>query len=211
MATPFDSPSKPSSRDSFGGGSSSDGGSSVAGGPVWLEDPSPKKKRTSLKDVGRAIIANDRMSLGGNAAAARSSGERPMRSPREAIIAFNMPRDRSANKSIKALLSDGHLGAGTAADIARFVVLNDGKLDQSKVADYLGDAGELNLSVLQLLLETLDFEGLPMDSALRKMISLTKLPGESQKIDRMLEEVRHPRVLSRKGDGRRHERVSVAR
>ena len=111
-----------------------------------------------------------------------------MRSPRPAIIAFNMPKERSANKAIKELVEQGALGRGRASDIAGFILLNDGKLDASKVADYLSDSAELNKEVLRELLSACDFANLPIDSALRKMISLTKLPGEAQKIDRMLEE-----------------------
>ena len=184
----MDSPSGSSrtGRESLGG-SSSDGSSQPYDGPVWLEDPSPIRRR-SLRDAARLSIASDRLSIGGNVYAAASSGQRPMRSDRQAIITFNVPQDRNPNKAIKELIDKGLLGAGTPADIAGFFLLNDGKLDASKLADYLGDAGEVNKLVLRLLLGACDFSGMPMDSALRKMISLTKLPGESQKIDRMLED-----------------------
>ena len=36
-------------------------------------------------------------------------------------------------------------------------------------------------------MEALSFRGLPLDSALRRMISFVKLPGEAQKIDRIIE------------------------
>ena len=43
-----------------------------------------------------------------------------MRSPRPAIIAFNVPKDRNPNKAIKELTELGYLGNGTPADIAGF-------------------------------------------------------------------------------------------
>ena len=36
------------------------------------------------------------------------------------------------------------------------------------------------------MVETLQFAGLPLDSALRRMIALIKLPGEAQKIERVI-------------------------
>ena len=96
------------------GGSSSDGSSVPQEGPLWFEDSDPVRRR-SLKDLVRVSIASDRMSMGAISGAARSSGQRPMRSPRPAIIAFNMPKERSANKAIKELVEQGALGRGRAA------------------------------------------------------------------------------------------------
>ena len=42
--------------------------------------------------------------------------------------------------------------------------------------------------VCNALLQTLDFGGMPLDSALRRMIALIRLPGEAQKIDRIIEQ-----------------------
>lgn len=46
------------------------------------------------------------------------------------------------------------------------------------------------VQVCAVLLSSLDFQAMPLDSALRRMISLVKLPGEAQKIDRIIEQAR---------------------
>lgn len=161
-------------------GSSSDDGSFdvTFGGPVWMEDSSRLKRRSQ-------IISN-RMSSGGSGGSSASSGARPVRSARDAIVSFNVPKDRSAEKAVRHLREVGHIGDGMPEDIAGFFLLNDGKLDPSKVADYLGGEKEEQKEALRQLLATRDFGGLPLDSALRRMIALIKLPGEAQKIDRIM-------------------------
>ena len=72
--------------------------------------------------------------------------------------------------------------------VAGFLVRNDGKLDLAKVGDFLGGSDELNRGVCNEMLRTLNFVEMPLDRALRRMISLIKLPGEAQKIDRIIEQ-----------------------
>ena len=177
------------SRDSMGGSSSDDGSSIqdfVPCGPVWMEDPSILKRRSlALTEAGASA---SRMSMSSTSApsAAAGGGKRPMRSPREAIVAFNVPKDKSAEKQFKAIMEMGHLGTGTPEDIAAFLIHNDGKLDPGKIADYLGGDRAENKEVLRLMLERCDFHDLELDVALRKLISFIKLPGEAQKIDRIV-------------------------
>ncbi|KAL3932774.1 MAG: hypothetical protein SGPRY_000563 [Prymnesium sp.] len=210
-------------------------------GPLWMED-SPSLRR------------NNR---------ARDNPGLP-RDPPEVTDLFN--NASSAEKGIRALMEQQALDDGDAADIASFILRNDGKLDQSKVGDYLGGSDALPRETLQLLLAALNLvcptppsthrslhdiegdpwlflllggaccspwvisllvfkhrffhllpsaphlprqDGLPLDSALRKMVALIRrggkgsflvetssqphvsgirLPGESQKIDRIIEQ-----------------------
>ncbi|OAY68760.1 ARF guanine-nucleotide exchange factor GNL2 [Ananas comosus] len=60
-------------------------------------------------------------------------------------------------------------------------------LDKNKIGDYLGDPSEFNLSVLKEFTETFDFSGVILDIALRTYLETFRLPGESQKIQRILE------------------------
>ena len=170
------------SRDSYGGSSSDD--SQLVGGHMWMEDPS-RKRWARVSEAAKA--GSLRMSTGSaNAHAAHGGGKRPLRSPRPAIVAFNIPKDRSVEKSVKEIVQMGHMGTGEAEDVAAFLEHNDGKLDPAKVADYLGGEKDANKEVLRLMLDRCDFSGLPLDTALRKMIALIKLPGEAQKIDRIV-------------------------
>ncbi|OEL36569.1 ARF guanine-nucleotide exchange factor GNL2 [Dichanthelium oligosanthes] len=60
-------------------------------------------------------------------------------------------------------------------------------LDKNKIGEFLGDPDELNLKVLKEFTETFDFTGAILDTALRTYLETFRLPGESQKIGRILE------------------------
>lgn len=60
-------------------------------------------------------------------------------------------------------------------------------LDKSKIGEYLGDPDEFNLSVLAQFTKTFDFSGSLLDIGLRTYLETFRLPGESQKIHRVLE------------------------
>ncbi|KAG2279138.1 hypothetical protein Bca52824_061693 [Brassica carinata] len=60
-------------------------------------------------------------------------------------------------------------------------------LDKTMIGDYLGDPDELHLSVLQSFTHTFEFTGMNLDTALRTFLESFRLPGESQKIERMIE------------------------
>ncbi|XWS72008.1 hypothetical protein CRYUN_Cryun02cG0003800 [Craigia yunnanensis] len=60
-------------------------------------------------------------------------------------------------------------------------------LDKSMIGDYLGDPDEFHLEVLKEFTGTFKFKGMILDSALRTYLETFRLPGESQKIQRILE------------------------
>ncbi|KAJ4950506.1 hypothetical protein NE237_027338 [Protea cynaroides] len=60
-------------------------------------------------------------------------------------------------------------------------------LDKVAIGDYLGDPDELHIQVLKEFTETFDFSGMIIDTALRTFLETFRLPGESQKIHRILE------------------------
>ena len=60
-------------------------------------------------------------------------------------------------------------------------------LDKIKIGEFLGDPDEFNLKVLKEFTETFDFTGAILDTALRTYLETFRLPGESQKIQRVLE------------------------
>ncbi|CAH1426379.1 unnamed protein product [Lactuca virosa] len=60
-------------------------------------------------------------------------------------------------------------------------------LDKVKIGDFLGDPGEFNLKVLKEFTESFELTGLVLDTALRTYLETFRLPGESQKIHRILE------------------------
>lgn len=60
-------------------------------------------------------------------------------------------------------------------------------LDKNLIGEYLGNHGEFCIQVLHEFAGTFDFEGMSMDTALRLFLETFRLPGESQKIQRVLE------------------------
>ena len=78
----------------------------------------------------------------------------------------------------------------SAADVADFF-LNTPGLDKAKVGDYLGDGPKeekpFNAQVLEEYMKQFDFKNLRIDVALRLILESFRLPGEAQKVDRVME------------------------
>ncbi|XP_052207942.1 LOW QUALITY PROTEIN: ARF guanine-nucleotide exchange factor GNOM-like [Diospyros lotus] len=60
-------------------------------------------------------------------------------------------------------------------------------LDKNLVGDYLGNHDEFCIQVLHEFARTFDFQDMTLDTALRVFLETFRLPGESQKIQRVLE------------------------
>ncbi|CAI0628968.1 unnamed protein product [Linum tenue] len=60
-------------------------------------------------------------------------------------------------------------------------------LDKTMIGDYLGDPDEFHIQVLKEFTCTFEFSGMILDTALRTYLATFRLPGESQKIQRILE------------------------
>lgn len=60
-------------------------------------------------------------------------------------------------------------------------------LDKSLLGDFLGDPDEFCLQVLAEFTRTFDFQGMNLDAAMRTFLETFRLPGEAQKIHRVLE------------------------
>ncbi|XP_019641930.1 PREDICTED: cytohesin-1-like [Branchiostoma belcheri] len=94
---------------------------------------------------------------------------------------FNM----DPKKGIQYLLENGLL-KDDPEDIARFLHQLEG-LNKTAIGEYLGEKNELNLKVLQAFVGLQEFEGMILVQALRQFLWSFRLPGEAQKIDRMME------------------------
>lgn len=79
----------------------------------------------------------------------------------------------------------GFIGA-EAADIARFFHAEE-RLDKSVIGDYLGDGDEFNQRVMYAYVDAFDFASVNIVQALRTLLNKFRLPGEAQKIDRIME------------------------
>lgn len=60
-------------------------------------------------------------------------------------------------------------------------------MDKNLLGDFLGDPDEFCLQVLDEFARTFDFSDMAIDGALRVFLESFRLPGEAQKIHRVLE------------------------
>jgi len=60
-------------------------------------------------------------------------------------------------------------------------------LNKTAIGDYLGEKNDFNIQVLQKFVDLHDFSDLILVQALRQFLWSFRLPGEAQKIDRMME------------------------
>lgn len=73
----------------------------------------------------------------------------------------------------------------TPDSIARFLYKFT-HFDRVQLGEFLGSKGELNEQILDAVLHQLDFTCLEFDMALRRFLYAFRLPGEAQKIDRLM-------------------------
>nr|CAD7589640.1 unnamed protein product [Timema genevievae] len=94
---------------------------------------------------------------------------------------FNM----DPKKGIEYLIEHGLLKM-TPEDVSQFLYKGEG-LNKTAIGDYLGEKNDFNEQVLKAFVELHDFTDLILVQALRQFLWSFRLPGEAQKIDRMME------------------------
>eukprot|EP01018_Ginkgo_biloba_P026874 Gb_07642 [translate_table: standard] len=98
-----------------------------------------------------------------------------------AIGEFN----RKADKGIDYLVSNT-LVENMPSSVAHFLRTSPG-LDKAMIGDYLGQHEEFPLAVMHAYVDAFDFSGMKFDRAIREFLKGFRLPGEAQKIDRIME------------------------
>ena len=102
------------------------------------------------------------------------------------ILKFNL----NPKNGLSYLAKSGHLEM-TPKSVADFLHLYQDRLDKTAIGDYLGREREylegFCLKVLHEYCEALDFSKMPFDLAIRHFLNGFRLPGEAQKIDRIME------------------------
>ena len=102
------------------------------------------------------------------------------------ILQFNL----NTKKGLKYLADRGHLEM-TPKAVADFFKQYADRLDKTSIGDYLGREREYEngfcLNVLHEYADSMEFAGMAFDIAIRTFLSGFRLPGEAQKIDRIME------------------------
>lgn len=99
----------------------------------------------------------------------------------EGIKLFNSKPKRG----IEYLIRHGRLQE-EVKEIATFLHNLDG-LDATMIGEYLGDGNEFNIKVMHAFTDMRNFKDMTFDGALRLHLGGFRLPGEAQKIDRIME------------------------
>ncbi|XP_055754076.1 cytohesin-3-like isoform X1 [Salvelinus fontinalis] len=94
---------------------------------------------------------------------------------------FNM----DPKKGIQYLV-DNDLLEWTAEAVAEFLYKEEG-LNKTAIGNFLGEREEMHLQTLKAFVELHEFSDLNLVQALRQFLWSFRLPGEAQKIDRMME------------------------
>ncbi|XP_073462877.1 brefeldin A-inhibited guanine nucleotide-exchange protein 2 isoform X1 [Aquarana catesbeiana] len=93
--------------------------------------------------------------------------------------------NRKPKRGIQYLQEQGMLG-NTPQDIAQFFHQED-RLDFTMIGEFLGENNRFNREVMYTYVDQLDFHDKNFISALRLFLQGFRLPGEAQKIDRLME------------------------
>ncbi|GCC22615.1 hypothetical protein chiPu_0001003 [Chiloscyllium punctatum] len=93
--------------------------------------------------------------------------------------------NRKPKKGVQYLQDQGMLGTA-AEDIAQFFQQEE-RLDSSQVGEFLGENSKFSKEVMYAYVDQLDFCEKDFVSALRIFLEGFRLPGEAQKIDRLVE------------------------
>uniref|UniRef100_A0A914USB7 SEC7 domain-containing protein n=1 Tax=Plectus sambesii TaxID=2011161 RepID=A0A914USB7_9BILA len=92
---------------------------------------------------------------------------------------------RKPKQGLKFLQERGLIGT-TAADIADFFDTEE-RLDKAVVGDFLGDGDAFCKEIMYAYVDRMDFTGKEFVASLRIFLERFRLPGEAQKIDRLME------------------------
>jgi Sec7-like guanine-nucleotide exchange factor len=94
--------------------------------------------------------------------------------------------NKKPDKGIGYLIQRGFLENSPAA-VARFLITRKG-LSKQMIGEYLGSISyPFNMAVLTCFAQEIDFSAMHVDTALRKFQTYFRMPGEAQKIERLVE------------------------
>jgi IQ motif/SEC7 domain-containing protein len=94
--------------------------------------------------------------------------------------------NKKPERGVAYLTQKGFLEASPRA-VAKFFISRKG-VSKQMIGEYLGNLqNSFNMAALDFFIEELDFAGLDVDVALRRFQTYFRMPGEAQKIERLME------------------------
>ncbi|KAA0059594.1 brefeldin A-inhibited guanine nucleotide-exchange protein 1 isoform X1 [Cucumis melo var. makuwa] len=93
--------------------------------------------------------------------------------------------NRKPSRGIEFLISTKKVG-GSPEEVASFLKNTNG-LNETVIGDYLGEREEFSLKVMHAYVDSFNFKVMDFGEAIRFFLRGFRLPGEAQKIDRIME------------------------
>ncbi|CAI0471299.1 unnamed protein product [Linum tenue] len=93
--------------------------------------------------------------------------------------------NRKPSKGIEFLVNTKKIGS-SAEEVAAFLKNTSG-LNETVIGDYLGEREEFCLRVMHAYVDSFNFKAMAFGEAIRFFLRGFRLPGEAQKIDRIME------------------------
>lgn len=147
------------------------------------EDTSEPQEKEGMPTGSTAFGSTGNSNGGEDSEVARfGAAKEKKHSLENGITVFN----RDSIKGVRALVASGSVGSSPRA-IATFLRQHNSSLDKEQLGEYLGHHDELEVSVMHAFIDEGKYSDMTIDKALRQMLKDFKLPGEAQKIDRIME------------------------
>lgn len=149
------------------------------------------QKAEAIREQTDALVQSDSHGSLNEAQVTVSSDEAAPISPNTVLKEKHLRRgihffNTDGNKGMITLIKNQCL-ASDPLSIAQFLLSED-RLSKVKIGEYLGAGEELQNQVLREFIGQLDFTNSDFDHGLRTMLRTFRLPGEAQKIDRVMSE-----------------------
>ncbi|KAI9188805.1 hypothetical protein H9P43_000227 [Blastocladiella emersonii ATCC 22665] len=141
------------------------------------------KRRTSNSTLQRSLNGG-----GGHTHSRSSSGDNPLlRANQRHLTEFNAdPKAAVAGMRADALRKASE--AEAVDHVVEFLLRNAAAVDKVKLGEFFGLPDPFSVAVMRGYITSLDFVGHEFDQALRNLLTHFRLPGEAQKIDRILDQ-----------------------
>ncbi|MBA0572535.1 hypothetical protein Golob_002870, partial [Gossypium lobatum] len=97
-----------------------------------------------------------------------------------------VPDYEKPSKGIEFLIKTKKVG-NSPEEVASFLKKNTAGLNETMIGDYLGEREEFALRVMHAYVDSFNFKSIDFGEAIRFFLSGFRLPGEAQKIDRIME------------------------
>ena len=134
-----------------------------------------------MSDSGSAAVST----LAGNTSLSLAEAHERKKKTQQQLARAAVRFARKPSDGLKYLVSIGRCSMEPASVAAVFHDLKD-VLDKTAIGDYMGEDKQFHKEVLYAYVDQMDFAGMTFDGGIRKFLSGFRIPGEAQKIDRMM-------------------------